>query len=119
MQAASGWRNHDTAYKVGSKRIEKLQVKNWSSLEEWAILNRDILTEAEEIDYKCTRVEGWGYQKFRAINPDDRMLEGYGVEISSPSKPGKSSKQETSSLPLSSTRNQLTKSQTSTPQPIP
>ena len=98
-QAASGWRNHDTSYEVDAERIEKLQVKNWSPLEEWTILNRDLLTEAEYINNKYTRIEEWGHQKFREINPDDPMLEGYGVEISSPTKPGKLSNQETISFP--------------------
>ena len=93
-QAGSGWRNHNTTYEIDAKRIEKLQVKNWSPLEEWAILNRELLTEAEETNKKYTRIEEWGYQKFREINPDDPMLEGYGVEISNPTEPSQSSKQE-------------------------
>ena len=54
-QAGSGWRNHYTTYKTDAKRIEKLQVKNWSTLEEWAISNRALLTESEEISNKYTR----------------------------------------------------------------
>ena len=98
-QAGSGWRNHNTTYEIDAKRIEKLQVKNWSPLEEWAILNRDLLTEAEETNKEYTRIEEWGYQKFREINPDDPMLEGYGVEISNPTEPSQSSKQEAIRLP--------------------
>jgi len=56
-QAGSGWRNHNTTYQIDAKRIEKLQVKNWSSLEEWAILNRELLNETAETKNKFTRIE--------------------------------------------------------------
>ena len=62
-------------------------------------INRDLLTEAEETNKEYTRIEEWGYQKFREINPDDPMLEGYGVDISNPTEPSQSSNQEAIRLP--------------------
>ncbi len=50
-------------------------------------------------NHKYTRIEEWGYQKFREIIPDDTMLEGYGVGISSPTDSRQSSSQEEICLP--------------------
>ena len=77
----SGERDHDTSHPADAKRLRKLGIRNWSPLEEWAIKNKDLLTEEETRNGENTRVEEWAYYKYKELYPKSPMLAGFGVEV--------------------------------------
>ena len=89
-------RDHDTLDKRDAKRLRKLGVDNWSTLEEWAIANQELITETDR--KRDNRLEEWAYYKYKELYPNQPMLEGFGV---------KDAKKSNSDKPTNSNRNIL------------